>query len=107
MMKIYIKFLTITYFKSLLYVLAIMISLVFILNYLGELDFFQKIEVESEFTLFLSLLNSPSMIFDMSPFIVLITVQIFFVKLFNNNELIKFKYSVLENFDIIKILIIL
>ena len=107
MMKIYIKFLTITYFKSLLYVLAIMISLVFILNYLGELDFFQKIEVESEFTLFLSLLNSPSMIFDMSPFIVLITVQIFFVKLFNNNELITFKYSGLENFEIIKILIIL
>ena len=107
MMKIYIKFLTITYFKSLLYVLAIMISLVFILNYLGELDFFQKIEVESEFTLFLSLLKSPSMIFDMSPFIVLITVQIFFVKLFNNNELITFKYSGLENFEIIKILIIL
>ena len=52
-MKIYIKFLTITYFKSLLYVLAIMISLVFILNYLGELDFFQKIEVESNFLIFI------------------------------------------------------
>ena len=90
-MKIYIKYLTTIYIKSLFYVLTIMISLVFILNYLGELDFFQKIEVEPEFTLFLSLLNSPAMIFDMFPFIILITVQIFFVKLFNNNELITFK----------------
>lgn len=106
-MKIYVKFLTILYFKSLLYVLSIMISLVFILNYLGELDFFQKIDVENYFTLFLALINSPTMIFDMFPFIILITVQFFFIKLFNNNELITFKYSGLQNLKILKILIIL
>ena len=40
-----------------------MISLVFILNYLGELDFFQKIEIDTDFTIFfLALLNSPAMI---------------------------------------------
>ncbi len=106
-MKIYVKFLTILYFKSLLYVLSVMISLVFILNYLGELDFFQKIDVENYFTLFLALINSPTMIFDMFPFIILITVQVFFIKLFNNNELITFKYSGLQNLKILKILIIL
>ena len=74
-MKTYIKFLTSIYFRSLLYVLGVMISLVFILNYLGELDFFQKIEIETNFTIFLALLNSPTMIFDMSPFIFLIAVQ--------------------------------
>ena len=106
-MKIYIKFLTALFFKSLLYVLGIIFSLVFILNYLGELDYFQKIEIETHFTLFLSLLNSPAMIFDMAPFIILITSQIFFVKLFNNNELTTFKYSGLKNSEIIKILILL
>ena len=106
-MKIYIKFLTILYLKSLIYVLTVMISLVFILNYLGELDFFQKIEIDTYFALFLALLNSPAMIFDMAPFIILITTQIFFVKLLNNNELITFKYSGLENLKIIKILIVL
>ena len=106
-MKIYIKFLTTLFFKSLLYVLGIIFSLVFILNYLGELDYFQKIEIETHFTLFLSLLNSPAMIFDMAPFIILITIQIFFVKLFNNNELTTFKYSGLRNSEIIKILILL
>ncbi|WP_440676666.1 LptF/LptG family permease [Candidatus Pelagibacter sp. HIMB1587] len=106
-MKIYIRFLTVIFFKSLLYVLGIMFSLVFILNYLGELDYFQKIEIETYFTLFLSLLNSPAMIFDMAPFIILITSQIFFVKLFNNNELATFKYSGLKNSEIIKILMLL
>ncbi len=106
-MKTYIKFLTIIYFKSLIYVFGIMISLVFILNFLGELEYFQKIEIETHFTLFLALLNSPAMIFDMTPFIILITSQIFFVKLFNNNELVTFKYSGLKNSEIIKILILL
>ena len=106
-MKIYIRFLASIFLKSFLYVLGVMIALVFILNYLGELDFFQKLEIESSFTLFLAFLNSPAMIFDMSPFIILITAQIFFVKLFNNNELVTFKYSGLKNFEIIKIVIIL
>ncbi len=106
-MKIYIKFFSTIFFKSLLFVTGVMISLVFILNYLGELDFFQKIDVETNFTLFLALLNSPAMIFDMSPFIILITSQIFFIKLFNNNELATFKYSGLKNSKIIKILVIL
>ena len=67
-----------------------MLCLVFILNYLGELDYFQKLTIETHFTLFLALLNSPAMVFDMAPFIILITSQIFFVKLFNNNELATF-----------------
>tara|TARA_Y100000768_G_scaffold306336_1_gene240346 strand:- start:234 stop:1241 length:1008 start_codon:yes stop_codon:yes gene_type:complete len=84
-----------------------MISLVFILNYLGELDFFQKIEIKTHFTIFLALLNSPAMIFDMSPFIFLIAIQIFFIKLFDNSELVTLKYSGLKNSKIINILIIL
>ena len=79
-------------------------SLVFILNYLGELDFFQNIDIENYFTLFLALLNSPSVIFDMFPFIFLITAQIFFIKLFNNNELTTLKYSGLKNSKIVIIL---
>ena len=106
-MKTYIKFLTIIFFKSLIFVFGIMISLVFVLNYLGELEFFQKIEISTNFTLFLALLNSPSMIFDMTPFIILISSQLFFVKLFNNNELVTFKYSGLKNSEIIKILILI
>ena len=68
-MKIYIKFLIYSFLKSLIYVIGIMISLVFILNLLSELEFFKEIEVGVGLTLLLSALNSPSMIFDMFPFI--------------------------------------
>ena len=102
-MKIYIKFFTLIFLKSLLYVVSIMFSLIFILNLLTELEFFKEIEVASSFPIFLSLLNSPSMIFEMLPFIFLITTQLFFIKLFNNNEIEIFKYSGLKNTSILKI----
>ena len=106
-MRVYIKFLTFIFFKSLLFVLLIMGSLVFILNLLSELEFFKNENVNINFTLFLSLLNSPSLIFEMFPFILLITVQLFFIKLFENKEIEIFKYSGLKNSNIVFILIIL
>ena len=84
-MKIYIRFLISIFFKSFFYVSLIMFSLVFILNMLTELEFFKEIDVGINFTLLLSLLNSPSMIFEMFPFIFLISIHLFFIKLFNNN----------------------
>lgn len=106
-MKIYIKFITITFFKSLLFVLLIMFSLVFILNLLSELEFFKNESVDLNFTLFMSLINSPILIFDLFPFIVLITTQLFFIKFFENKEIEIFKYSGLKNSKIIYILSIL
>ena len=106
-MKTYIKFLCNIFLKSFFYVLLVMLSLVFILNVLSELEFFKDIEIGIDFTLLLSLLNSPSMIFEMFPFIFLLTTQFFFIKLFNNNELEIFKYSGLKNSNILWILSIL
>ena len=102
-MKIYIKFFTLIFLKSLLYIISIMFSLIFILNLLTELEFFKEIEVSTSFPIFLSLLNSPSMIFEMLPFIFLITTQLFFIKLFDNNEIEIFKYSGLKNTSILKV----
>ena len=102
-MKVYIKFLLSIFSKSLFYVISIMFSLIFILNLLTELEFFKEIEVSIAFPILLSLLNSPSMIFEMLPFIFLITTQLFFIKLFNNNEIEIFKYSGLKNSSILRI----
>ena len=102
-MKVYIKFLLSIFSKSLFYVISIMFSLIFILNLLTELEFFKEIEVGIAFPILLSLLNSPSMIFEMLPFIFLITTQLFFIKLFNNNEIEIFKYSGLKNSSILRI----
>ena len=102
-MKVYIKFLSLIFIRSLLYVTSIMFSLIFILNLLTELEFFKGIEVDISFPILLSLLNSPSVIFEMLPFIFLITTQLFFIKLFNNNEIEIFKYSGLKNSNILQI----
>lgn len=106
-MKIYIRFIVGLFFKSFFYVLAIMSSLVFILNLLGEIDFFRDLNTGANFTLFLSLLNSPDMIFEMFPFIFLLTTQLFFIKLMKNNEIEVFKYSGLKNSKILSILSII
>ena len=106
-MKTYIKFISLIFLKSLLFVFLIMTSLVFILNLLSELEFFKNENVGINFTLFLSLLNSPSLIFEMFPFIMLITIQLFFIKISENKELEIFKYSGLKNSSIIKIVSVL
>ena len=103
-MKTYTKFLVFGFIKSFLNVFFIMIILVFILNILKEIEFFSNKEVNSLYPIYLSLMNSPSIIFEMFPFIFLITTQFFFLKLFNNEEINIFKYSGLKNIKIIYIL---
>ncbi len=106
-MKVYNKFFSVIFLKSLLYVLLVMISLGFIINLLSELDFFKQIEVDIYFPLFLSILNSFDLIFEMFPFIFLIATQLFFIKLFENKEIEIFKYSGLKNTKILTILSII
>ncbi len=106
-MRVYIRFISSIFFKSLLFVFFVMFSLVFVLNLLTELEFFKDENVSISFTLFLSFLNSPSLIFEMFPFILLITIQLFFIKLFENKEIEIFKYSGLKNSTILSIISIL
>ena len=100
-MKTYLKFLINSFIKSFLFVLLITFSLVFIINLLAELEFFRDINVSIFFTIYLSLLNAPSMIFEIFPFIFLVSTQLFFIQLFNNNEIQIFKYSGLTNSKIL------
>ena len=103
-MKVYIKFISSIFVKSLLFVFFVMTSLVFILNLLSELEFFKDENVDLSFAFFLSLINTPTQIFEMFPFILLITVQLFFIKLFESKEIEIFKYSGLKNSKILTIL---
>ena len=103
-MKVYIKFISTIFFKSLFLVFFIILSLVFLLNILSELEFFKDLEVSLYFTLFLALINSPSLIFEIFPFILLICTQLFFIKMFEYKEIDIFKYSGLKNSRIIGII---
>jgi len=104
MLKTYTKFLVTGFVKSFINVFFVMMSLVFILNILKEIEFFSDKDVNSIYPIYLSLMSSPSVIFEMFPFIFLIGTQFFFIKLFTNDEINIFKYSGLKNMQIIKIL---
>ena len=103
-MKTYTKFLSLTYLRSFLNIFLILASLVFVLNILKEIEFFNNKDVNSIYPIYLSLMATPSIIFEMFPFIFLIATQFFFIKLFNNDEINIFKFSGLKNISIIYIL---
>ena len=106
-MKTYVQFIVISFIKSFFNVFLVMLSLVFILNILQEIEFFTNKNVSSFYPIYLSLMNTPSIIFEMFPFIFLIATQFFFIKLFSNDEINVFKYSGLKNLKIVFILSIL
>ena len=103
-MKTYIKFLIYIFIKSFIFVSLVLLSLIFILNLLTELEFFKNIQVSSYYPMYIALLNTPSLLFEMFPFVFLLTTQVFFVNLLNNNQIQIFKYSGLKNSKIMLIL---
>ena len=106
-MKVYIKFILKVFLKSLCYISLVMLSLAIIINSLEEFEFFKNLDVNTYLPIYMSFLNSPSLIFEMLPFIFLLTTQLFFIYLFNNNEINIFKYSGLKNSSIIGIISII
>ena len=105
-MNTYTKFLIKTYLLSFLNVFMIFFCLIYVLNLLTELEFFKQTDVKSYFPLYLSLINTPMFVFEMFPFIFLISTQFFFNTLFTDNEINIFKYSGLKNTKIFSILAI-
>ena len=92
---------------TLLKTFMVFLSLGFILNIFEEVNFFKDLEVSIALPIFLTFLNIPSVIFEIFPFIFLITSQFAFIKLMDQNEIIVLKNFGLDNLQIIKILAIL
>jgi lipopolysaccharide export system permease protein len=78
--------------------------IIFIINILDQVEFFKSFNLSFLYLVFLSFLNTPSIIFEILPFIFLLATQLFFIKLIDKNELEIFKYNGLDNMKIIKIL---
>ncbi len=100
--KIYIKHLYQVYLTRLMYVTLIFSSLIFIMNILEELKFFNdNPEIGIGFPIILTILNLPSILFEIFPFIILISTQFFFIKFQTNEEILIFKNNGINNFKII------
>ena len=103
-MKTYLKFLISLFNKCFFKVFTIFFIIILILNIFEQVEFFKHEDLNLSYLVFLSFLNAPSIIFEILPFIFLLTAQLFFLQLIENNELEIFKYNGLDNIKIIKIL---
>ena len=103
-MKTYIKFLINLFNISFLKIFIIFFTIIFVTNILEQIEFFKDKDLNFFYIILLSFLNTPSILFDIFPFIFLLSTQIFFIQLINKNELEIFKYRGLNNIKIVKIL---
>ncbi len=106
MFKIYEKYIIKKFLFKFLLVSLIFFSLTIILNILEEISFFKSMEANFLIPYFLTLLNSPITLFEIFPFIFLISTQLLFYEIFKKDELILLKSSGLSNLKIITTLFI-
>ena len=104
-LKTYQKYILQNYLITLLTVFIIFFSLILVLNIFEEISFFKDADINFLYPLFLTFLNTPSVIYDIFPFIFLITSQFFFIKIIEKNELNILKNYGLNNFKILRFVI--
>ena len=85
--KKYQRYLISIYFNHFIIISLVFLSLSFILNFFEELKFFDDYEVEVYYPVLLALLNTPSILFELFPFIFLITVKFFYIYMNERNEI--------------------
>lgn len=105
MIKIYQRYLILNFLKKFLIVSLIFLTLIFILGLLEEISFFKNYNNHNPlYPYFFSILNAPITLFEIFPFIFIITTLFFFHEIFHKDELNLLKKSGLNNLSIIKIL---
>ena len=104
MLKTYETYLIKLYLRKILTISLIFLCLIFILSIFDEISFFKKIEVNFLLPFLLTALNTPSTLFEIFPFIFLISTQFFFIELIDKNELEALKVYGLNNLKIIKLI---
>ena len=104
--KTYQQYLIKSLLKNIFLISCLFLILSFLLNILEEIKFFKNLDLGISYSFLLTFLNVPSILYEIFPFIFLISTQMFFVNLFEKEELIVLKKHGLDNLVIIKILII-
>ena len=103
-LKTYKKHLLSKFTKKLLLVSFIFFILVLILNLLEEINFLKDSETNFITPVLLTLLNTPSLLREMLPFIFLISTQFFFMDIYENKEILTLKQFGLDNLSLLKFL---
>ena len=100
MIKKYHGYLTKLFLKNVLIILLIFVFLSFFLNIFEELKYFENKENEIYYPIILTILNIPSIVFEILPFIFLLGVMFFFINLFDRDEIELLRSHGINNFKI-------
>ena len=103
-MKIYKKHIINNFVKLLLITSTIFFLLILFLNLFEELNFFKDTNESLYYPLLLNILNAPSVLMNIFPFIFLISAQFLIINLIEKNELIILKNFGIDNFRLIIII---
>jgi len=103
-MKIYKKHIINNFVKLLFVVSIIFFLLILFLNLFEELNFFKDTNESLYYPLLLNILNAPSILINIFPFIFLISTQFLLINLIEKNELIILKNFGIDNFRLIIII---
>tara|TARA_B100000686_G_scaffold352876_1_gene456323 strand:- start:131 stop:1216 length:1086 start_codon:yes stop_codon:yes gene_type:complete len=103
-LKEYQKYIINNFLSTFGKIFFIFLCLAFVLTIFEEISFFKDTKVSFFVPFFLTLLNVPSVLYEIFPFIFLISTQFFFIKLSDRHELIALKNFGLDNTKILKLI---
>ncbi len=101
MIKKYQFYISGYFIKNLVFISSIFLCLAFVINFFEELKYFENYGVGIKYPLLLTILNSPSILFELFPFVFLISVKFFYINLSDKNELEIFKNHGINNSKIL------
>jgi lipopolysaccharide export system permease protein len=104
MLKSINRYIVKEYIKSLFVVIAVMLSIILLINLLDEFNFFKsKKDLKFIFFLIFTILKIPNVLINLFPFIVLFGGIVFYLKIYNHNEVISLRTMGYSNIQIILI----
>ena len=105
--KIYQNYIVKNFINTLLKITFIFYCLIFIMNIFEEINFFKDTDSNIYMPLSLTFLNAPSVLYEIFPFIFLISTQFFFIQLIDKEEILVFKKHGITNTQVLKVIIII
>jgi lipopolysaccharide export system permease protein len=102
--NIHKKYLLKKFIKKIFLISGIFLILVMIINVIEESNFLKDSETTFITPLFLTALNAPSLLYEMFPFIFLISTQFFFIEIYENHEINTLRRFGIDNFTMLRFL---
>jgi lipopolysaccharide export system permease protein len=104
MIKTLEKYLIWLFLKKIFIISLIFLTLIFTLTIFEEISFLKNVDSRFFLPFLMTLLTSPSVLFEIFPFIFLLATQFFFLELINKKELEAIKLNGLNNLKLIRVL---